>query len=55
MAGGPGFEPGLRGSEPRVLPLNYPPNYLPFLICNLPLVKETQFETFYLCFRFAFL
>ena len=25
MAGGPGFEPGLRGSEPRVLPLNYPP------------------------------
>ena len=25
MAGGPGFEPGPRGSEPRVLPLNYPP------------------------------
>jgi hypothetical protein len=24
-AGGPGFEPGLTGSEPRVLPLNYPP------------------------------
>ena len=25
MAGGPGFEPGLSGSEPLVLPLNYPP------------------------------
>jgi hypothetical protein len=25
VAGGPGFEPGLRGPEPRVLPLNYPP------------------------------
>lgn len=25
MAGGPGFEPGLLGPEPRVLPLNYPP------------------------------
>ncbi len=25
MAGGPGFEPGLFGSEPKVLPLNYPP------------------------------
>lgn len=25
MAGGPGFEPGLTGSEPVVLPLNYPP------------------------------
>jgi hypothetical protein len=26
LAGGPGFEPGLLGSEPRVLPLNYPPS-----------------------------
>jgi hypothetical protein len=26
LAGGPGFEPGLLGPEPRVLPLNYPPN-----------------------------
>ena len=25
LAGGPGFEPGLLGPEPRVLPLNYPP------------------------------
>src|SRR3546814_15507206 len=25
LAGGPGFEPGLHGPEPRVLPLNYPP------------------------------
>lgn len=25
LAGGPGFEPGLSGSEPEVLPLNYPP------------------------------
>ena len=25
VAGGPGFEPGLFGSEPNVLPLNYPP------------------------------
>ena len=25
MAGGPGFEPGLPGPEPGVLPLNYPP------------------------------
>ncbi len=25
LAGGPGFEPGLSGSEPLVLPLNYPP------------------------------
>src|SRR5271165_2090957 len=25
MAGGPGFEPRLPGSEPGVLPLNYPP------------------------------
>ena len=25
MAGGPGFEPGLLGPEPSVLPLNYPP------------------------------
>ena len=25
VAGGPGFEPGLFGSEPKVLPLNYPP------------------------------
>lgn len=25
MAGGPGFEPGLPGPEPEVLPLNYPP------------------------------
>ena len=25
MAGGPGFEPGLSGSEPLVLPLNHPP------------------------------
>jgi hypothetical protein len=27
LAGGPGFEPGLHGSEPRVLPLNYPPTH----------------------------
>ncbi len=27
VAGGPGFEPELLGPEPRVLPLNYPPNY----------------------------
>ena len=26
MAGGPGFEPGLPGPEPGVLPLNYPPS-----------------------------
>src|SRR5262245_50706290 len=26
LAGGPGFEPRLTGSEPVVLPLNYPPN-----------------------------
>ncbi len=26
LAGGPGFEPGLSGSEPLVLPLNYPPS-----------------------------
>ena len=26
VAGGPGFEPGLPGSEPGVLPLNYPPS-----------------------------
>jgi hypothetical protein len=25
LAGGPGFEPRLTGSEPVVLPLNYPP------------------------------
>lgn len=25
LAGGPGFEPGLTGPEPAVLPLNYPP------------------------------
>ena len=25
VAGGPGFEPGLSGPEPEVLPLNYPP------------------------------
>lgn len=25
LAGGPGFEPGLTGPEPVVLPLNYPP------------------------------
>lgn len=25
LAGGPGFEPGLSGPEPEVLPLNYPP------------------------------
>ena len=29
MAGGPGFEPGLTGSEPVVLPLNYPPSGMP--------------------------
>lgn len=28
MAGGPGFEPRLTGSEPVVLPLNYPPRTL---------------------------
>ena len=27
LAGGPGFEPGLLGPEPRVLPLNYPPRH----------------------------
>src|SRR5580765_7190182 len=26
MAGGPGFEPRMPGSEPGVLPLNYPPS-----------------------------
>ena len=26
LAGGPGFEPRMPGSEPRVLPLNYPPS-----------------------------
>ncbi len=26
LAGRPGFEPGLHGPEPRVLPLNYLPN-----------------------------
>ena len=26
LAGGPGFEPRLTGSEPVVLPLNYPPS-----------------------------
>src|SRR3954453_2613602 len=26
VAGGPGFEPRLPGSEPGVLPLNYPPS-----------------------------
>ena len=25
LAGGPGFEPRMPGSEPGVLPLNYPP------------------------------
>ena len=29
MAGGPGFEPRLPGSEPGVLPLNYPPSFGP--------------------------
>ena len=29
MAGGPGFEPRLPGSEPGVLPLNYPPSATP--------------------------
>src|SRR5512132_1924012 len=28
LAGGPGFEPGLSGPEPEVLPLNYPPRGL---------------------------
>ena len=28
LAGGPGFEPRLTGSEPVVLPLNYPPKNL---------------------------
>ena len=49
LAGGPGFEPGLSGSEPLVLPLNYPPVGPLFsnddLICRLAQEKAFLGET----------
>lgn len=48
MAGRPGFEPGLPGPEPGVLPLNYPPacfKYSKFLR-YMPIhgMKKDRFE-----------
>lgn len=43
LAGGPGFEPGLTGSEPVVLPLNYPPARRRFEVQNLTSVPVTLY------------
>lgn len=43
MAGGPGFEPGLTGSEPVVLPLNYLPKKVTKMIITKLWIKQGIF------------
>ena len=48
MAGRPGFEPGLLGSEPRVLPLNHlPPLLTSYQIYNHKASHAFTFNVFY--------
>lgn len=51
MAGGPGFEPGLPGPEPGVLPLNYPPSQTLVKVTYYDLIVKRVIRSNALCFE----